>query len=81
MADLIVLTETAKEITAPNKDGTGTISSHKRRFLSEMGIVAGNDRLSSGLADPQFPFQAVYPAFTGAKAARPHQSHRFINPF
>jgi hypothetical protein len=81
MADLIILAEIAEEITASYKDGTGTTLTHKRRFLSEMGVIAGNDRFSSGLANPQFPFQAVYPAFTRAEAASLHQGHRLTNPF
>jgi hypothetical protein len=52
MADLIILAETTQEITASHKDGTGAISSYKRRFLSKMGVIAGNDRPSSGLTDP-----------------------------
>jgi hypothetical protein len=81
MADLIVLTETAEEITAPHKNGTGTISTHKRRFFPVVGIVAGDGRSSSLLANTQLPLQAVYTAFTGAKTARLHESHRLINPF
>jgi hypothetical protein len=81
MADLIVLTETAEEVTASHKNGTGTISTHKRRFFPVMGVVAGDGRSSSRLADTQLSFQSVYTAFTGAKPAILHESHRLINLF
>jgi hypothetical protein len=69
VADIIVLAKTAEEIAGADENGARTMSSHQRRFLTKMGIIAGNSSLPPGFAVTQLAFQAVHLALARTEAA------------
>ena len=70
MADFKVLAKQTHEIAVRKKYGTGAMFAHQRRFLAEMGVVAGNPGPLGGFTYAGFAGKPVNPAFTRAKVAR-----------
>jgi hypothetical protein len=70
MADIEVLAEQAHEIAVRKKYGSGAMCAHQRRFLAEMGIVAGNPGPFSGFTYAGFAGKPINPTFTRTKVAR-----------
>ena len=70
MADFKVLAKQTHEIAVRKKYGTGAMFAHQRRFLAEMGVVAGNPGPFGGFTYAGFAGKPVNPAFTRAKVAR-----------
>ena len=70
MADIEVLAKQTHEIAVRKKYRTGALFAHQRRFLSEMGVVAGNPGPFGGFTYAGFAGKPVNPAFAWAKVAR-----------
>ena len=68
MADIKVLAEQTHQIAVRKKYGAGSMFAHQRRFLTEMGVVAGNPGPFGCFAYAGFTGKPVNAAFTRAKA-------------
>jgi hypothetical protein len=66
-ADIVILAKRTQEIAGTEKDGAGPVHSHQGRLLPEMRRVTGHYSLFSRSADPSFPRQTIYTAFTRAE--------------
>ena len=70
MADFEVLAKQTHEVAVRKKYGTRAVFTHQRRFLAEMGVVAGNPGSFGGFTYAGFAGKPVNPAFTRAKVTR-----------
>ena len=70
MADIEVLAKQTHEIAVRKKYRTGAMCAHQRRFLPEMGVVAGNPGPFGSFTYAGFAGKPVNPASTRAKVAR-----------
>jgi hypothetical protein len=77
----MILAECTAEIAISKKNGSRSSPTNKGRFLSKMRKYAGNTNLITGLTNPLFSFQAIYPAFMGTKGAAIQDTKKFIYSF
>jgi hypothetical protein len=72
VADIMVLTEAAEQITGTHEQGSGPILTHQGIFFTKVGIVACNPGLSARAAKTDLTLEPVHLALPGAESAGFH---------
>jgi len=81
LTDLVILAETAVQVTPSQEDGPGTMGSDQRLFFPEMGTVAGNPDKGAGCTKTDLVGKAIDSASPWAKDATAQHPPRRINTF
>jgi hypothetical protein len=80
MADVVVLTKNAPEITMGQENGSRAVLPHERGFFTKVGEGARDHQVGSSLTVTQLSLQPVNAALPGTEPALPKDLGQRLQP-
>jgi hypothetical protein len=78
--DRPILAEDTAEVAVGEEDGSGSMLTHQRYFLSKMGMGAESDNLHGGPAEPFLTLLPVHSATPGTEVTTLEEGVGLVNP-
>jgi hypothetical protein len=80
MGNRPILAEDTSKVAVGEEDGSGSMLTHQRYFLSKMGMGAESDNLHGGPAEPFLTLLPVHSATPGTEVTTLEEGVGLVNP-